>query len=140
MKYNDLDDVFAIETVSFSSPWSRYSFECELQRETSVNLVATLNGQIVAYMIIWVMPNEIYIASVAVHPDWRKRGIGERLIRKGLAPFNNVSWIGLEVRSSNSAARNLYDKLGFKKAGVHKNYYKKEKEDAIVMVKIVSEK
>lgn len=135
MKEIDLPCVMEIERLSFNHPWSRQSFEGELAKEYGVPLVALVEGRIVGYLIYWLVMDEIHIANVAVHPDWRKQGIGECLIRMVIDDGEGYNWVGLEVRDSNTAARALYEKLGFCKVGIRENYYEMENEDAILMVK-----
>ena len=131
----DLDQVRAIETLSFHSPWSRRSFEKELRKEYGEPAVAVADGRVVGYVIVWLIADEIHIANVAVHPAWRRKGVGERLIREALMYKEGFSWVGLEVRDSNAAARALYRKLGFQEVGIRENYYVHEGADAVLMVK-----
>ncbi len=134
MKPEDLEAVYAIETGSFSTPWSRKSFEQELDKEYSYAFVALSEGRIVGYLIQWQIVDEIHIANVAVDAGWRRRGVGMKLLREGLAACPSCPWIGLEVRESNHAARSLYSKLGFQEVGVRRRYYD-GKEDAILMAR-----
>jgi ribosomal-protein-alanine N-acetyltransferase len=131
----DLEQVLAIEEASFPSPWSWKSFETELRKDFSVSIVADVDDRVVGYLIGWFIADEIHIANIAVHPEWRKRGIGELLIHEIVKMGRGHSWIGLEVRRSNRAARSLYSKLCFREVGVRKNYYAQEGEDAILMVR-----
>ena len=135
MREEDLDQVMAIEGSSFSSPWSRKSFETELTKEFGIPLVAVVDDSVVGYLIEWLVADKIHIANIAVHPDWRKCGIGEWLMQEVMRNSGEFSWIGLEVRRSNKNARALYAKLGFREVGVRSNYYVQEGEDAILMVK-----
>ena len=130
-----MDQVLSIEAISFSSPWSRKSFESELKKEFSISLVALIDNEVVGYLIQWLVADEIHIANIAVHPEWRRHGIGETLLRKVIQENKGFSWMGLEVRRKNRSARALYKKLGFREVGIRKNYYLQEREDAILMVK-----
>src|SRR5262249_44556640 len=90
---------------------------------------------IVGYGGLWLMVDEAHVTSVAVHPPFRGRGLGELLM---LALFDvsvrlGAHWVTLEVRVSNSVARSLYQKLGFKEAGIRARYYTDNNEDAVVM-------
>ena len=135
MREEDIDQVLTIEETSFLSPWSRKSFEVELEKEFGVSLVVLEDNRIVGYLVEWLVADEIHIANIAVHPDWRQRGIGERLMQEVIRNSSGFSWIRLEVRRSNKAARELYAKMGFREVGVRRNYYVQEGEDAIMMVK-----
>jgi len=135
MDHKDLDEILKIEETCFKTPWSRKSFENDFKKDFAVLLVAEYSGVIAGYAISWLIVDELHIANLAVHPDFRDRGIGESLIRTLLANSENYSMAGLEVRRSNKTARKLYKKLGFEEVGVRKNYYVEEGEDAILMIK-----
>lgn len=135
MRGEDLDQVLCIEEASFRSPWSRESFEAELKRDYTISLVAVAGKKVVGYLMAWFVADKIHITNVAVHLVWRKRGIGEELIRRVMMGGQGFSWVGLEVRDSNRAAQALYKKLGFREVGIRKNYYVEEREDAILMAK-----
>jgi len=133
----DLDQVMAIETDSFSLPWSRKNFEVELKKEFCFSIVALTNYKVVGYLIVWLVADEIHIANIAVHYEWRRHGIAEMLMRIAIQNSKRFSWMGLEVRRTNRAARALYTKLGFIEVGERKNYYQLEGEDAILMAKVL---
>ena len=135
MRKADLDEILWIEEASFGSPWSRASFEAELRKEYSTCRVAVAVGRVVGYIVVWYVVDEIHIANVAVHPDWRRQGVAERLISRVLEEGEGFFWVGLEVRSSNRAARALYRKLGFREVGIRRQYYVQEREDAVLMAK-----
>jgi ribosomal-protein-alanine N-acetyltransferase len=129
----DLDAVLEIEQISFVRPWSRKGFELELAKPFGLPIVAEIQDRIAGYVIAWLILDELHIANVAVHPDSRRQGLAERLIRTVLAHDPRIRWAGLEVRRNNSSARAMYKKLGFEETGVRKNYYEEEGEDAILM-------
>ena len=135
MRAGDIDQVLAIEKLSFKYPWSRKTFETELTKDFGISLVADINTKVVGYIIEWLVADEIHIANLAVHPEWRGRGIAKALIQKGIINDGNFSRVRLEVRYSNIPARSLYAKLGFVEIGVEKGYYIQDNEDAIIMVK-----
>ena len=138
MHVADLDQVMAIETDSFSLPWSRNSFEVELKKESCFSIVALANYKVVGYLIVWLVADKIHIANIAVHYEWRRHGIAEMLMRIAIQNSKGFSWMGLEVRRTNRAARALYTKLGFIEVGDRKNYYQLEGEDAILMAKYLN--
>jgi len=135
MREEDLDHVLSIEEASFRSPWSRKYFETELEKDFGYCVVAVAEKKVVGYLIAWFVSDKIHVANIAVHPDWRNLGVGEMLIRKVMLDGEGFSWVGLEVRSSNKAARALYKKLGFRDVGIRKDYYVQEREDAVLMLK-----
>jgi ribosomal-protein-alanine N-acetyltransferase len=137
MTEEDLDSVLTIESLCFSSPWSRRSFEAELLKPFGLPLVFTTGGEIAGYIVAWRVEGELHIANLAVHPGRRRAGIADTLLRHVLKTEADASWIGLEVRASNAPARALYRRFGFREAGIRKGYYADEGEDAIVMVKSV---
>jgi ribosomal-protein-alanine N-acetyltransferase len=137
MTGKDIEDVYEINRLSFSHPWSKESFEKEIYNNKIAHyFVAVMNNKIVGYIGFWHMFQEVQITSIAVHPDYRRLGIGEALLDYiiDICEKNNVKEIILEVRISNTIAQNLYFKKGFKKIGVRKWYYR-DGEDALVMVK-----
>jgi len=131
----DIAQVLRIERTSFSSPWSKESFEAELKKAIGFSTVAVIRKKIVGYVMGWHIGDEIHIANIAVHPEWRRQGIGEKLIQKALTNQDGVACARLEVRRSNRAALALYQKLGFVQVGIRKNYYAQEGEDAVLMEK-----
>lgn len=135
MQSIDLEAVMDIENVSFRSPWSRQSFENDLKRPDSSCLVSIYHKMITGYLVAWQVLDEIYIGNLAVHPEYRRMGIAQDLINYLLLHCQTINWAWLEVRISNTAAQNLYRKLGFKDISIRKNYYEAEHEDAIVMRK-----
>jgi len=135
MEHEDLDQVLSIEAACFTTPWSRVSFENELSKSHGISTVAVSEGRVAGYLIVWMVADEIHIANIAVHSDWRRQGIGSRMIHQILDNTNGFKWIGLEVRRSNRVARALYKELDFVEVGVCKKYYVIEGEDAILMAK-----
>ena len=133
---NDLDGVIAIESVSYPSPWPRRVFEREIKADNSYKRVIRLGGLVVGYIVTWTIYDEVHILNIAVHPDYRKMGIGEKLISDCLSysSGNGLKYAILEVRVSNKAARNLYHKIGFRQIQLRKNYYSDTGEDGIVMM------
>lgn len=136
MGIKDIDEVCEIENLSFNTPWSRESFEAEiLKNHLARYVVAKIDGRVVAYGGMWIVLDEAHITNIAVHPDYRGRRIGEKLVQEMLetAKKCGAGSITLEVRASNDVARKLYRKLGFTDSGVRKGYYSDTGEDAIIM-------
>ncbi len=153
MAASDLGDVMVIERLSFSSPWSEraYRFEIE-QNENSVMLVvrpafplslwdrirgrAGVRSPVLGYGGLWLLVDEAHISTIAVHPQWRGKGLGELVMLSLLDQGNRrgMQRATLEVRVSNETAQGLYRKLGFEGAGRQKRYYSDNNEDAFIMV------
>lgn len=136
MKVEDIDEVLNIEKLCFSTPWSREAFKAEVEGNHCARyVVAELDGRVIGYGGMWIILDEAHITNLAVHPDYRGRGVGEALM-KGLintASRLKVDGMTLEVRVSNHIAQNLYKKLGFVSVGVRKAYYSDNGEDALIM-------
>jgi ribosomal-protein-alanine N-acetyltransferase len=133
---SDLDEIVAIENVSFPSPWPRRIFEREIEAQNSYKRVIRFAGSIVAYIVTWTIYDEVHILNIAVHPDFRKIGLGEMLLSDCLeySYLRGLKSAVLEVRTSNRRAIRLYEKLGFKTFRVRKKYYSDTREDAYVMM------
>jgi ribosomal-protein-alanine N-acetyltransferase len=137
MRPEDLDKVLAIEQRNFREPWTRRSFLAEIETAPlSQPLVVVYENQLVAYIVPWFIADELQIANVAVHEDFRRRGLARQLIMHvcDLAQRRNYRVAHLEVRRSNTAAWQLYESLGFQITTVRRNYYGPG-EDALLMSK-----
>ena len=141
MTDKDVNGVFDISNASFSSPWSLESIEGEINNPLAKYIVARdeINGLVVGFVGIWIIVGEGNITNIAVHPDYRGNGIGDKLLSSliNLCYDLNCSLINLEVRESNYKAQNLYKKFGFNIDGIRKGYYEDNKENAILMSKIL---
>ena len=128
-------EIMAIERIAYSYPWSERFFRQELQVECARSLLVQLDGRIVGYILFWLLPGEIDIHNVAVHPDFRRRGLGRRLLERVVSEARSraSTRITLEVRKSNLPAQKLYESMGFAYNGVRKNYYSDDGEDALLM-------
>jgi [ribosomal protein S18]-alanine N-acetyltransferase len=136
MTLDDLEQVVAIDQVSFSLPWPPRSFQFELtDNPASRCWVAELDGRVVGMLVGWFIVDEIHIATIATHPDFRKQGIGEKLLAFALqsAKDEGAASSFLEVRESNTAALELYRKFGYVEDGRREGYYKDNDEAAILM-------
>ena len=138
MEAADVDDVVEIEELSFARPWTRESIAGEVVNKAAFYTVAESGGRVIAYAGAWLVIDEAHITNVAVHPDFRGKGIGEAVTREliRLCAGVDIKLMYLEVRVSNKAAISLYKKLGFKILSVRKKYYEDNGEDAFVMFAI----
>ncbi|MEP7158812.1 MAG: ribosomal protein S18-alanine N-acetyltransferase [Chloroflexota bacterium] len=136
MTLDDVVDVHRIERASFPVPWPDYAFRQELQTNRLAHyLVIRVGAEAVAYGGMWIMVDEAHITTFAVMPDWRRRGIGGRLMLAltDVAVARGARVMTLEVRLSNRPARALYGKFGFRPVGVRPRYYSDNGEDALIM-------
>jgi ribosomal-protein-alanine N-acetyltransferase len=136
MTLDDIQAVNRIERASFPVPWPDYAFRQEIESNRLAHyLVVRAGGEIVAYGGMWMMVDEAHVTTFAVLPEWRRRGIGGRLM---LAMVRLAGDLGarvatLEVRLSNVAARELYQRFGFRPVGIRPRYYSDNAEDALIM-------
>ncbi|MDI6753061.1 MAG: ribosomal protein S18-alanine N-acetyltransferase [Thermodesulfobacteriota bacterium] len=137
MTERDLDEVMQIERVSFPTPWSRRLFERELSLPYAKSFIAREMSldQVVGYLCFWLLIPEAHILNLAVRPERRWQGIGNRLLRYGVdyCLAKGVREITLEVRRSNYKAISLYRNLQFQPRGIRRRYYSDSGEDAIIM-------
>lgn len=133
-----LDRIAEIEALSFSTPWSRKSFADSMANSNVISIfTATLDDEVVGYICLFHLFEEGELLNIAVNPDYRKQGIAQQLLNQMFMLFKqkDVTRITLEVRESNTNAKNLYLKNGFKPIGIRKNYYTSPLENGIVMEK-----
>ncbi|MFA6308812.1 MAG: ribosomal protein S18-alanine N-acetyltransferase [Clostridia bacterium] len=143
MNNNHIEGVMVVENISFTVPWSMDAFFQEVnQNEFAIYFVAIVEGKVVGYAGVWVICDEGHITNIAVHPDFRRKGIGSLLMEKLItyAKAHDVAVMTLDVRAGNDAAKNMYAKFGFKKGGLRKEYYSDNLEDAEIMVNDVIQK
>ncbi len=160
MEPGDVATVTAIDQQSFPTPWQASSYLYEL-RQSNKSFYYTLlkpvanesdfakpgwlyrlrgilnlpqDNRIIGYIGFRFHPTEAHISTIAVHPDWRGKGLGELLLLTAMekALAREASVVSLEVRPSNQVAQRLYHKYGFRFTGVHRGYYR-DGEDAWLM-------
>ncbi|MEA1965230.1 MAG: ribosomal protein S18-alanine N-acetyltransferase [Candidatus Aerophobetes bacterium] len=133
MKKKDLTEISQIEKLSFLNPWSFHAFSTELNKiGFAFYYVIEYEEKIIGYAGYWKIAKEAHIVNLAIHPDFRKRGMGTKLLKYTLqdAQVRGLTEVTLEARSSNTAAHHLYEKFGFKKAAIRPRYYIDE--DALI--------
>lgn len=159
MALADLDQVMQIEQVAFSAPWSKRAYRYEivenehstmlvvrlapasnsllhrLARRLGIHTPGTSPGPVLGYGGFWLLVDDAHIATIAVHPQWRGRGLGELLLLALIDAAEDQGAIRatLEVRISNKVAQGLYHKLGFEITSRRKRYYADNGEDAYLM-------
>jgi len=141
MEVDDIAAVHSIDTRSFSLPWTERSYQFEiLFNKTSHAWVAEVGNadgerQVAAMIVVWLVVDEAHLGTIATGPEFRRRGIGRKLILHALRELwpLGARKAYLEVRISNSAAQQLYKSLGFQEGSVRRRYYHDNKEDALLM-------
>ena len=128
----DFEEIYNIEKLSFSDPLKEDTVKKGLSDEKSF-YYGLFNPMLQAYISYEKVLDEAQIISVAVHPDYRKKGLGKALFEKIIKETDDISIYTLEVRSDNKAAIGLYNALGFCEVGRRKNYYTNPTCDAILM-------
>jgi ribosomal-protein-alanine N-acetyltransferase len=123
-----------LEKICFSSPWSE-EILCEaISRPESEFLCAFIDGEFAGYAGMICVLDEGQICNVAVCPHFRRMGVGEALMQaqREAGEARDLSVMMLEVRAGNTAAQRLYEKMGWEKVGVRRNYYSNPREDGIL--------
>lgn len=132
-----VSQVAELEKICFSDPWSEKSIEAELSCGLSLWLVALEEDKVVGYVGSQTVIDQTDMMNIAVHPQYRRQGIAEKLIAALVDGLKAKGSHGLmlEVRASNLPAISLYEKLGFTQVGRRPNYYRNPKEDALILKK-----
>jgi len=133
MEDRHIAEIAEIEKACFEHPWSAEGLRAELGR--GLFFAAVEDGTTVGYAGCQTVLDEGYITNVAVLPSFRRRGIAEQLLRELIRQAKGLSFLTLEVRSSNDAAAALYEKMGFQRVGVRKNFYSAPQENAVLMTR-----
>jgi len=131
--YADLPQVVALERRAFTTPWSLAMFVLELSKPAGVCLAAVVENELVGYLVCSRYDTVWHVMNIAVDPDRRRRGIATALIGALIERVGDDAQITLEVRRSNTGALALYERLGFRSAGVRRRYYADNGEDAVIM-------
>lgn len=134
----DLGRICEIEEEIFPMPWSRASFEAELDGPgTAFSWVIEAGGRPEGYLVSWLIEDELHIGNIAVAPSLQGSGLGQAMLERCLseAAKRGVVRATLEVRASNNRATALYEKNGFIPVAIRKRYYSDSGEDAVVMLR-----
>jgi ribosomal-protein-alanine N-acetyltransferase len=138
LTYADLPQVTAIERRAFGTPWSLAMFVLELSKPSGVCLAAEIGDgperELVGYEICSRYDTVWHVMNIAVDPDRRRHGIATALLAALLREVSERdAQVTLEVRRSNTGAIALYERFGFRSAGVRRRYYQDNGEDAVIM-------
>jgi ribosomal-protein-alanine N-acetyltransferase len=133
----DLAGVLAVESESFTNPWTREMYAWELQNRSvcHIYVVRVPEERVVGFCAFWLVFDEIHINNVAIRPVYRTRGLGTALMTRVLTEARRLGArrATLEVRASNADALRLYERLGFYVAATRRNYYTNPVEDALIL-------
>ena len=138
MTEEHVTQVARLESVCFgSAAWSEKSVASELENKLALWLVALEGETVAGYVGSQTVLDETDMMNVAVHPDYRRQGIAEKLVLELVEALKQREsrCLTLEVRASNAPAIALYEKLDFMQIGLRKNYYRNPKEDALILRK-----
>lgn len=141
MQADDLEQVHAIDKISFTMPWPESAYRYELlDNPNSLLWVAEAREpdgtqRVVGMVVVWLVVDEAHIATIAVHPEYRGRGIAGELLCVALIDSieRGMRSATLEVRAHNLVAQHLYQRFRFRVAGVRPRYYRDNFEDALIM-------
>jgi len=131
MEARDLPSVMEIDALSLPRPWSAAIWRGELGSPYGLYLVIEDSGEVYGHIGVRHVLGELHITTIAVKPEYRRRGHARALIGAALVAYPNASYVHLEVRPTNVAALDLYESLGFRKTGRRPRYYGDE--DALLM-------
>jgi len=133
LAYSDLPAVISIERRSFPTPWSLAMFVLELSKPSGICLAATEGDKLRGYLVCSRYDQVWHLMNVAVTPERRRNGVARRLITQLIEQGEGRLPFTLEVRVSNQPAITMYERLGFRSAGVRPRYYQDNGEDALIM-------
>jgi ribosomal-protein-alanine N-acetyltransferase len=137
----DLKAIYQIEALSYPDPWPREVFVMDyLFNSNSRYYVVKFLNKTVGFLGIWIEPEKLHIINIAVHPDYRRRGVGRKMIEFviKLAKKKQKKEVYLEVRETNIAGQELYKQLGFAFSGIIPDYYS-DGESGLIMRKVLND-
>ena len=132
----DVPIVAELDKISFSLPWPERAFRFEVTDNPAARCwVAEVDGRMAGMIVAWLLVDEVHVATLATHPDFRRQGLAQKLLIHTLRYTSDEGAASsfLEVRESNLAAQEMYRKFGYEMTGRRKRYYKDNDEDAILM-------
>jgi ribosomal-protein-alanine N-acetyltransferase len=136
MTVEDVPAVVEIDQMSFTLPWTERSFKHEVQENKSARCwVITVEDKVVAMLVLWIIIDEAHIATIATHPQYRRRGFARKILVHSLQEAHQEGAIKalLEVRARHVVAQKIYCDIGFEEVGRRPMYYRDNGEDAILM-------
>lgn len=131
----DAELIAEIERNCFSTPWT--AEQVKNSNDSTVFFLARVEEKVVGYGGMYTVLDEGYVTNIGVLPEFRRRGIGAKIVNEliNFSNENSLSFLSLEVRVSNIAAIKLYKSFGFEEVGRRKNFYRLPNEDALIMTR-----
>ncbi|MDE7279419.1 MAG: ribosomal protein S18-alanine N-acetyltransferase [Oscillospiraceae bacterium] len=140
-EYSDVPQIAEIEMNCIPQPWSEAAFAEALEDEKAVTLAAFCGGILCGFITGVYLLDMADIYSCAVSAEYRKKGVGKRLLEEFFSALpDGVNSVGLEVRENNIPAIKLYEKTGFERVGLRKDFYREPRENAVLMTKILNKR
>ena len=135
LSLEDINGLYEVSSLSLKETWSLDAIEKESSNKFARYIVCKDGDKVIGFIGAWLIASEGQITNIAVHPDYRQKGIGRKLLKSLIYSLKeeDCNAITLEVRESNIIAKNLYKSLGFLSEGIRKNFYEDNKEDANIM-------
>jgi len=133
LAYSDLPAVISIERRSFPTPWSLAMFVLELSKPSGICLAACTGEELHGYVVCSRYDQVWHLMNIAVAPEARGTGVAGMLLRRLFEEAGGTRPFTLEVRVSNQGAIGMYERFGFRSAGVRPRYYHDNGEDALIM-------
>lgn len=140
MEKEHIETLVALEQLCFSAPWSADALAGELQNPLAVFRVAFIEGKVAGYVGMQHVLDEGFVCNIAVFPQFRRQGVATALLQTldRYAQEHGMATISLEVRQANTAAQQLYEKMGYELVGRRRRFYQNPVEDALIMTKTYS--
>lgn len=134
MSEEHIHSIAELEKICFSEPWSENSLREEIDNKDAFFIVVADGDKVLAYGGMHISFGECYVDNIAVLPEERGKGLGEKITKALLNEAESYGeFFTLEVRESNIPAVKLYEKLGLETVGVRKNFYRNPTENALIM-------
>ncbi len=142
MEREHIPEIVELEKLCFSTPWTYENLEEELDNKTAYFFVALEDEKLIGYIGVSVVADSCFINNIAVYPEYRRKGVGTALIKMAMltADAMGTDFISLEVRESNYPAIALYRSMGFEEMGMRRDFYRRPRENALIMTKIFAKK
>ncbi len=135
MTDKDIEEIYRLEKEIFADSWSLDMIKDEIENnKLKKPYILEVDNKIAGYAFVWIIEDEVHLNNFAVHPNFRRKGLGLKLIRFIFDEFKKYRNMFLEVRQSNKEAIDLYHKVGFNIFFIRKHYYSNG-ENAVVMHK-----
>ncbi len=136
MEMKDIPEVVEIDRSSFTLPWTERSYKYEAQENSAARCWVTMvDGRVASLLVLWLIVDEAHIATIATHPQFRRRGFAKRMLIQSLVSAREEGALKslLEVRARHVVAQKIYCDIGFVEVGRRPMYYRDNGEDAVLM-------